>query len=458
MRTRRVVLLLGFLAVIGVGAFVVYRSSWVRSWFARDSENLDEMTRLRESPLKVAPAADPAAGWPHWRGPTRDGRPPEGPIRTDWDAKKPALLWRADCSAGFSSCSVVGGRLYSQDYSDDQERVFCLDAATGKPLWEYRYPVDYAGTDRGQPAGPRATPTVVGNRVYTVGGAGKLLCLEPPADGAATPRAVWQQELIREFGGKLEQWGVACSPLVEGDLVIVQPGGERGAVAAFDRESGQLRWTAGDNPAGYSSPIVATAGDRRLILALTGNALLVVGLGGEVLDRYEWKTQFQGNIATPLAVADYVFISSAYGMGSALLRLDARDGGVKLVEVYARRGHAFQNHHCTSLYKDRHLFGFDGMGGARLKCVSIDTGKVVESWEAEGVDKGTLILAGDYLIIQSERGDLALVTATHTEFDLVAKLPRVLSGRNNWATPTLVGGLLYLRDDQKVVCYDVRPR
>jgi outer membrane protein assembly factor BamB len=430
----------------------------VRSWFKTDSEDRDEMARLRDSPLDVGPAADASAGWPHWRGPTRDGRAPAGAIRTDWDAAKPKLLWKADCRAGFSSCAVVGGLLYTQDVADGQERVFCLDAEKGTLLWEHRYPVDYGGTDRGQPAGPRATPTVVGNRVYTVGGAGKLLCLEPPAAPGAPPRVVWQRELIREFGGALGQWGVACSPLVEGDLVVVQPGGGRGAVAAFDRESGEVRWTAGTNPAGYSSPVAATFGDKRVILAFTGDALLAVGTDGTIHDRYEWKTQHGGNIATPLVVADYVFLSSAYGMGCATLRVEPRDDGVRLVEVYARRGRAYENHHCTSVFKDRHLFGFDGQGSARLKCVSFETGKVKEEWDAgREVDKGTLVLAGDHLVIQTERGDLCLVEATPEEFRLVEKIPRVLSGRNNWATPTLVDGRLYLRDDEKVVCYDVRP-
>jgi outer membrane protein assembly factor BamB len=456
MRTRRVILCLGILAVVAVGGFAAYRSPWMRALLARDSENPDELTRLKNNPLGVDPVADASAGWPNWRGPTRDGRAPAGDIRTDWDAAKPKLLWKANCRSGFSSCSVVGGRLYTLDVADGQERVFCLDAEKGTLIWEYRYPVSYAGMDSGQPSGPRATPTVIGNRVYAVGGAGKLLCLEAPSETGGQPRVVWQHELIHEFGGALEQWGVAGSPLVEGDLVIVQPGGPTGAVVAFDRESGQLRWKAGENPAGYSSPVAMTVGGRRVILALTGDALLAVGTDGGVHDKYDWKTQYKGNISTPLVVADYVFISSAYGMGCALLRVDPRADGVRLIEVYARRGRAYQSHHCTSVFKDRYLYGFDGQSSARLKCISIDTGKEKDEWEGQGIDKGTLILAGDHLVIQTERGDLCLVEATAEEFRLVVKIPRLLSGRNNWATPTLAGGRLYLRDDEKVVCYDVR--
>jgi outer membrane protein assembly factor BamB len=457
MTTRKAVLIVGVLAVFGVGGYAAYRSTWVRALLARDSEDAGEIAKLGGKKLDVAPAADAATGWFQWRGPTRDGRAPAGPFRADWDKNPPKLLWQAECGGGFSSCAVTGGRAYTQDFRDGNERVVCLDAETGKPVWEYAYPADYGGTDRNFAIGPRATPAVVGGRVYTVGGAGKLLCLEPPAAAGGSPRVVWQHDLLAEFGAAIPQWGVACSPLVEGDLVVVQPGGRKGSVVAFDRASGERRWAAGENPSGYSSPAVGTVGGRRVIFALTGDDLLAVGTDGTVHDRYEWATRFGGNIATPLVADDYVFVSAAYGMGCALLRAEPDGGGVRLVPVYARRGRAFQNHHASSVLNGRHLFGFDGEGGARLKCVNLDTGREQKDWEADGVGKGTVVLAGGHLVIQTERGELCLVEATPDEFRLVAKLQGVLSGRNNWATPAVADGRLYLRDETKVVCYDVRP-
>jgi outer membrane protein assembly factor BamB len=452
MRARRVLLLLGVLGVVGTLGYIGYR----KGWFASDSENAAEIERLRGKKLEQPPAADATAGWFQWRGPTRDGRAPTGPLRTDWDKNPPKLLWRADVGGGFSSCTVVGGRLYTQDRQGGDERVLCLDTEKGTPVWSFSYPASYSGTDATYATGPRASPTVVGDRVYTVGGAGKLLCLEVPT-GAGQPRVVWQHDLLAEFDATIPRWGVACSPLVEGDLVVVITGGKRGTVAAFERNTGELRWASGDNPAGYSSPVAATVGNRRVIFALTGDALLAVGLDGTIHDRHAWRTDNLGNIATPLVVDDVVFISSAYGQGCALLRADPERSGVGLVKVYERRGpRAFQTHHSSSVYKDRHLFGSDGMGSARLKCVTLEDGR--EKWDAgQEVGKGTLILADKHLIIQTERGDLCLVEANPDEFNLVAKLPRVLTGNNNWATPTLVDGRLYLRDDEKVVCYDVRP-
>jgi outer membrane protein assembly factor BamB len=196
-----------------------------------------------------------------------------------------------------------------------------------------------------------------------------------------------------------------------------------------------------------------------MIFALTGDALLAIRAeDGGITGSYSWKTVPDVNVATPLVVDEYVFISSAYGMGCALLHAEATADGAKLVEVYARRKPpGMQNHHSSSVFKDRHLFGFNGTTSGELRCVEFDTGKFVEGWsdEREFV-MGTIILAGDHFVIQTVRGDLALVEANPKEFNLLGKVRKVLSGNNNWATPTLVDGRIYLRDEQKVVCYDVR--
>jgi len=460
-------LLLLVLVGLGVGGYVLY----YRGYFSRDAEDGAEIARLAERQVGLPPVGDAAAGWFQWRGPTRDGRAPAGPFRTDWDKTPPRLLWAVSAlggtarpiGGGYSSPVVVGGRVFLQDYHDGEERVVCLDAVTGKFLWEKSFPADYSGTDRTYATGPRATPAVEGNSLYVVSAAGELLRIDYD-DTAA--RIVWRSDLLREFDAPKPQWGVACSPLIEGPLVIVQPGGTRGSVAALDKNTGDIRWRAGSNPPGYSSPVAATFNGVRTILALTGDALLAVRADdGTVTDSYDWKTRYNGNIATPLVVDDYVFISSAYGQGSALLRVESRNNGPRFVPVYARRGRAFQNHHSSSVFlatgeKDRYLFGFDGQAGsARLKCVNFDTGRDQEGWEADGLGtgSGTLILVDRHLVIQTERGELALVEASPREFRLVARLPRVLSGRNNWSSPALVDGRLYLRDESKLVCYDVRP-
>src|SRR5947209_7170124 len=155
-RTRTALLVAGVLLTLGIGGYAAYRSPWVRSWFGRDAENPAEMAKLGDAKLAVAPIAAADVGWPQWRGPTRDGRAPAGPLRTDWDKNPPKPLWSVECGGGFSSLAVVGGRVYTQDRQGDEERVFCLDAETGKQLWAVSFAADYSAMKKGYTTGPRA--------------------------------------------------------------------------------------------------------------------------------------------------------------------------------------------------------------------------------------------------------------------------------------------------------------
>ncbi len=455
MSKRSALLAIGLLLVLGIGGFLAYQSSWVRSWFGREAENAAEMARLAELNLQPSTNLVPGADWPQWRGPQRDGIAPAGAIRTDWDKNPPKQLWSAPCGGGYSSFAVVADRLYTQDRTEDGERVLCLNATTGQPIWEHKYLADYSSMRAGFATGPRATPTVVGNRVYAVGAAGKFVCLEAPKGGGA-PRLVWEHDLMAEFEARIPMWGVACSPLVEGNLVIVQPGGRGGSVVAFDRETGDLKWKAAKNPSGYSSPVAATVGGVRLIFALTGDALLCIRADGELMDNYPWKTDHFGNIATPLVVNDYAFISSGYNKGCALLRANVVGDRVKLEEVYARNNRVLRSHHATPVFKDGFLYGFDGTRSTLPRCVDLRKGQEVPGWGESGeVKSGTLILAGRHLIAFGERGDLSLIEAKPEEFNPIATVPSGVKGAELWALPVLLNGKLYLRGNDRIVCLDV---
>jgi outer membrane protein assembly factor BamB len=456
MKLRTIVLRFGLVAVLGVGGFAASRSSWLRSFFATDTEDRAEIDRASKADLKNDPPPAAATGSPQWRGAARKGVAPAGSFRTDWEKRPPKELWRASIGGGYGSCSVVGGKVFVQDKQGNKERVVCIDAETGAAVWDYPYDAGPAGRDGSYAIGPRATPAVVGNWVFTVGGAGKLLALE--VDGT-TPKVRWDHELLSEFGAELPQWGVAGSPLVDGDRVIVQPGGTQGAVVAFDKTTGDVKWKAGANPYSYSSPVVAPVGGQDTVFAFMGDELLAVRpADGKVLDRFSWKTQHNANIATPLVVDNYVFVSSSYGTGCALLRAERSGDEVKLVKVYERRGRGFQNHHATSVYKDRHLYGIDGLRGAGgLKCVALETGTEVKGWNGSDIGQASVVLAGDHLLIQTDSGAVCLVEANPKAFNEVGRVEKVLSGKNNWASPTLVDGRIYLRDEKNVVCLDVRP-
>ena len=420
-----------------------------------DRESVDpvEFAALQSAPLAVDPVA-PDGGWPQWFGPHRDGRAPESPLRTDWDANPPAVVWSVPGGGGYSSLAIVDGKLYTHDLSDGQERVRCLNTDGGETVWSHDYPVDYQKAGIGYGAGPRATPRVHEGRVYALGATGVFVCLD------TTGNVVWQHDLVAEFGAAGPQWGLASSPLIDEDRVIVQAGGGLGSVAAFDRTTGNLIWKAGDDSIGYSSPVVADVAGTRQVIAVTGTSVLGVRPdSGDVLWRVDWKTQHDGNIATPLVVGDYVFVSANYGKGCQLLHLTPSDGGVSADVVYFRKGRVMMTHHSTCVHRDGYLYGFDMND---LRCVDLRAGEINEDWiarpESGGrLDKGCVILAGDKLIGLTQTGTLFLADADPEEFRFHGRVEDILTGNECWALPVLVNGRIYLRDSEKVLCLDVRP-
>lgn len=453
-RSRAAFLWAGLLAALVAVGLILYRNGTLERWLARDSDNPEELARLREAPPKTAPTAAATAGWPQWMGPLRDGRAPDGALRTDWERNPPRPLWSVPIGGGYSSFAVVGDRVYTQDRQGGNERVMCLDAATGKLVWEHSYAANYGKIGYG--SGPRATPTVEGNRVYTVGASGLFLCLEASGSPGEGVKELWRHDLPAEFEASTPQWGFAGSPLIDGDQVVVQPGGEKGAVASFDKSTGALRWSVGSNPAGYSSPVATTVHGVRVIYALTGNEFRCVRSDGELMGSFRWNTSFQGNIATPLVLDDCVFLSSAYNMGCALLRVKPEGDRLKLEPVYTRRNKPLRTHHATAVVRDRFLYGFDGDSRASLICFNYIEGTAVEGWDATGVDKGSIILAGKHLVIFTQTGELVLAEASPDEFRPVAKFATGFGGSENWALPVLLDGRLYLRGRDRLTCLDVK--
>lgn len=453
---RRVVVALAAVAVLAVGGVLVYkRWATIQNMMENERENADALAAVATAPVPAQSTASPGAGWPQWRGPNRDGVAPAGPLRTDWKANPPAKVWSAPCGGGYSSLAVGGGKVYTQDRQGDSERVLCLDAETGKEQWAFAYPVDYGRFRLGYAGGPRATPAVHDGRLYAVGATGTFVCIDVTGPH---PEELWRHDLLAEFNADLPGWGVAGSPLVEGDLVVVQPGGDDGSVAAFDRVTGERRWAVGDSPNGYSSPVAATLGGVRHIVAVTGDSVLGIRPSdGQLLWSHPWVTEHRGNIATPVILGDHVFVSSNYGKGCALLAVSAAGDGAKVTEVYFRKNRVMLNHHSTSVAWGDHLYGYDN---DTLSCVAWRTGQAVPDWEGqtdEGrvIGKGNLILADKHLIGLTESGTLFLAEADPKEFVFLGQVAGLLNGRENWSLPVLADGRIYLRDAEKVVCLEV---
>ena len=278
---RTLVVVAGFFLVVGVGGYF-FAKAYKPQLFDRESVDTVQLEALKAAPLTPAPQAAADVGWPQWFGPTRDGRAPAGPLRTDWEINPPKPLWTAPCGGGYASVVVANGRAYTFDRTGTQERIAAFDSESGAKLWETAWEADYSGIGYG--SGPRATPTIHEGKLYALGATGKFVCLD-----LATTKPLWEHDLKAEFKAPTPTWGFASAPLIEGNRVIVQPGGKAGTIVAFDKTTGELAWTHGSEPTGYSSPTAATCAGVRQVIAITGDSIL--GLRpetGELLWQHEW--------------------------------------------------------------------------------------------------------------------------------------------------------------------------
>jgi outer membrane protein assembly factor BamB len=438
--------------LLWVGGGVLLVTGAVLAYAKLDLERYDcdpeRVQKLADAVLPSVPSRR-TADWPQWRGPNRDGLSTETGLLTSWPPGGPAELWRKPVGRGFSSVAIAGGRLYTMAEETDTgtagsprfETVLCLDAATGNTLWRFRYSNHY---DERFGPGPRSTPAVDGDSVYAVGPTGIFHCLR-----ADTGAKVWRHDLAEEFHGRPMQYGVAFSPLVEGELVYAMPGGPDGnSIAAFDKRTGRLAWKALDDVVGYSSPVAVTAAGVRQVLFFTNTELVSLApRDGRVYWRYPWVTAGGFNIATPLAVGDYVLISSAYGKGCALLEITAGLGGAPRVSrVYEHN--RLRNHFASSVRFGEHVYGFDTTD---LVCMDLRMGRVVwRERSARRFGKGNLLIADGQLIVLGEDGTVTLADATPAGFH--AKASCRVSRSKCWTPPALAGGKLYIRDESQIIC------
>jgi len=388
----------------------------------------------------IAVAGVRAADWPQWRGPGLSGVSEETDWTHQWPPQGPPVAWKAAVGTGFSSVAVSDGRLLTMGNEDNTDTVFCLDAATGKPLWKHSYecPLD----DRLFEGGPTSTPTIDEGRVYTLSRQGHLFCFQ-----AETGEILWSKNVRQEAGVRLPGWGLAGSPLVHGDLLVLTVG-EAGT--ALDKKTGKLVWTSADKEAGYASPVPVRHGDRRLVLVPSGKFFHAVDVQtGKEAWRHRWLTNYGCNAAEPIESEGQVFLSSGYNRGSALLRLTDAEPEV----VWETK--EFQNQFSSSVLLRGYLYGIHGStdGKRALKCVEFKTGKV--QWSEEGFSPGSLAAAGDRLIVLGEQGELVIVEASPGGFKALARA-QVLSGKC-WTVPVLSGGRIYCRNAEgDLVCLDVR--
>jgi outer membrane protein assembly factor BamB len=383
----------------------------------------------------------PGSSWPQWRGPNRDGRSPDSGLLVRWSEKEPPVVWRVTGGTGFSSLAIVDGHVYTMVQRDDFQWALCLDAHTGREIWRVKSGAMYREQQGGD--GPRSTPTVDADRVYSLDAGGNLLCLN-----RTTGKIMWQQNILERFNAQNLIWGVSASPLIDGENLLLNVGGAGAGFVALNKYTGEVIWKAHDDVAGYSSPIIITNGDVREVVFFAGRA--VVGLApqdGRLHWRHEWRTTDDMNVATPIWANPFLFVSSGRGTGAGLFRLDAK-GDVLCAEV-VWTSKVMQNHFNSCVPVGEHLYGFDN---AILKCIELKTGK--ELWSDRSVGKGSLVFADGHLFIVGEHGDIAVAEATPQGYRELGR-KRVLEYRA-WTPPAIAYGRLYVRDQQTISCLDLR--
>jgi outer membrane protein assembly factor BamB len=389
-------------------------------------------------------AAGLAGDWPQWRGPGRDGRCDPTGLVTSFPPGGLKPRWQKPLGGGYGGIAVAAGRVYVMDrltQPAEVERVVCLDAATGETVWTHADPVAYGKMEYGN--GPRCTPTVHEGRVYTLGARGRLLCLD-----AADGRVVWERDTVRDFQGRVPTWGHACSPLVDGDRLVVQVGGTPDAcLVALDRHTGRELWRALPDRPGYSSPVILAVGGRRLLLYWTAEN--VAGLDpatGKVLWTVPFNSTYDVAISDPIFHEGVVFVSG-YWEGSKAIRLDGRGENPQVLW----EGRPLFQLMATPLFRDGYLYALDKNRG--LKCVELKTGRVL--WEDEHVTPrdrnphAALVWAGEKALIFNTPGELIWADLSPGGYKELAKTK--VSDRT-WSHPAFADRCVFARDDAKIVC------
>jgi outer membrane protein assembly factor BamB len=407
-------------------------------------------------PADVRPLIEPAAetagsggdDWPQWGGPGRDFTASGRGLADRWPPDGPRKLWQRDLGEGFSAVAVAGGRLYTMTRRGDEEVVVALDAATGATVWERPYAAVFSDEyELELGPGPDATPLVTGGRVFTAGATSIFHALDRD-DG----KVLWRHDLIGEYGGTVRVRGYSCSPLAYRDTVIMMVGGEGHAVMAFRQEDGSVAWQSGDFKNSPSSPIVIDVGGQEQLVAFLFDEAVGMDPGsGKILWRQPHSTDYGLNISTPVWGDDgLLFLSSAYGGGSRMLRLTRSGGATTVEELWFSR--KMRLHFGNAVRSGGYVFGSSGdFGPAFFTAAAVETGELL--WRERGLAKASVVLAGDKLVLLDENGVLALAAPTTEGLGVISKVQ--LFDGVSWTVPTLAGTTLYARDRKQLVALDL---
>ena len=376
-----------------------------------------------------------ASDWPTLGGPNRNWTSQETGWLIQWPADGPRKLWETEVGIGFSSFTVANGKVYTVGWANEEDTVYCFDAETGAKVWAHSYKAPLL--DKYYEGGPGGTPTVDGDKVYTLSKVGDFLCLD-----AATGKVIWSKDVKTELGAKVPEWAFACSPLIEDQMVLI----DVGIIAAFDKSTGNVIWRTEDYKAAYSSPMAADFEGTRCVVTFPEYGLVILDMKtGKEYSKVRWETKYGVNAANPIIQGNKVFVSSGYNEGCALFEISL---GKEPKEIWKNK--KMRNQFSTSVFSGGYVFGFDE---DILVCLDFNTGKV--AWEQEDLGKGTLMLADGKLLILAEHGELLTAEASPEGFKEISRAQVV--GTKCWTVPVLANGRIYCRNEKgDVVCLDVK--
>jgi len=397
-------------------------------------------------------AAAGGADWPQFRGPNRDGMLPDETWLTQWPEGGPKVLWKAGVGQGYSGMAVSGGRLFTMGHvkqvegeaaaPDGYDVVWCLDAATGKQVWKHAYPCAVASY-----YGPFTTPAVDGGLVFTLSQFGHLHCLE-----ASSGKVLWSTNTVDGLNAKRPYYGYAGSPLVAGEVVVVETGGSEASLTALEKRTGKVAWRYGKGEAGYSTPVAGKFNGQACVVALTPAAVSAVNAAtGQEVWRHPWKASAQSTATAPLVLGDKVFISGSETKKTGIL-LQVAGRAVSVVW----QGQNMLNYFNASVVHDGHLYGVNSLDhlprNSTLRCVNLLTGEV--KWDKEGVGLASVVLVGRSLLVLTDKGELVLAHAAPDAYKELGRT-KVLDG-NCWTTPVPCDGKIYCRNHRgDIVCLDI---
>lgn len=392
-----------------------------------------------------------AGDWGQFLGPNRNGVSTETGLINAWPAAGPKIVWRTPLGVSMSGVAVAEGAAFTMFQDETSQYVVCLNAADGKERWRTSVAPKY---ENAMGHGPRATPTVAEGYVFAFTGEGILVALKV-ADG----KQRWTVNVPKSLSGKPNEYGVSCSPLVTSDRVIVHSGTKAAAVAAFGIADGKLAWKVGSGNAGYASPVLMSLNGEPQIVSLTGSSVLgMEPKSGKELWSFPFPTEFDCNTASPVRLDEqHLLLSAGENHGSMVLAVKVDKNGAKAEEIWSSLGKDSQlrAEWQTPVIHDGHLYGLDNQGGAgpitNLVCLRLKDHKTV--WQKNRFGKSNLILADGKLFLTTMTGEVVIVEASPQEFH---ELSRATIMETTRQAPALADGHLFVRDDNEVLCIEVK--